>query len=128
MRNKFLLLMVVVIFVGCGGKDTGPKRLKSPKGKYRLGISVNKDNSDMRTYLCIKIHLFDSLGKKELSVVQTRTSERLQWVAGWVEKKDIIVFYGVGEGTRAWEINEERKMQEIESTKRFLERVKQLKQ
>ncbi|MCK5581073.1 MAG: hypothetical protein KAJ18_07340, partial [Candidatus Omnitrophica bacterium] len=92
------------------------------------GISVNKDKSDMRTYLCIKIHLFDSLGKKELSVVQTRTPKRLQWVAGWVEKKDIIVFYGVGEGTRAWEINEERKLQEIESTKRFLKRVKQLKQ
>ena len=126
-KRFFLLGAVIFVFMGCGSKETEMKKISSPTGKYKIGISVNEDKAAGRRHLCLKIHLFDRRSK-ELAVMQTGAKSQMDWVAGWMDKEDVVVLYGVGAGVQAWEIRREKEFRTIEATRKINQRIQRLKE
>jgi hypothetical protein len=121
---KLINIALLFILIGCM-KDEKTQTILSPTKLYSIVASVNRTDKSQDNYALVMIHLFDKNGK-EISMVNTNSSDAMKWAVGWTVFGDTIVLYSSDIGNKAWRIDNLQTIK-IDVTAELDKRAKELK-
>ncbi len=112
---RFLIFVLLLLACGCvRPAPVVPAALpiRSPNGKLTLTASIN-DAKDAANFLCVVIDVTDA-NDAVVGQVQTSASDRMKWAVGWFDDSTIVLDSS-DIGSRAWKVNEDQSISEIET-------------
>ncbi len=92
-------LAALILLAACAPART--RSTPSPDGTLTLVTSVNMDDSDPATYLCVRFQILTGDGRVVFEQ-QTAASDRMHWSMTW-DGNSRVVLESADVGTYAWE-------------------------
>ena len=84
------IILMVLLFVGCGQSPSTSVSIPSPDGSLLLKSSVNQNTGDPARYLRIVVEIKDLYGNMVFREI-TPASDTMRWSLKWTSNNEILL-------------------------------------